>query len=194
VPGPKWGAGESPLLSGLFGAFQSAAGQRQDTASLWSTLRVNAATWEWQSQGLGELPSDQELEARGAQILHEQGVGIQQVNAYRALANQWRSAKQNLADAGESDQIMADQIFRPPWAQTTAGGVPDRYRVRVQWQVEPVEGDAFTTWGSYEIDSPLTSLSDILDQAGGLVGNKPTSDIPAGAQVTGATDFELEQI
>lgn len=193
MPGP-WGAGENPLLSGLFGAFQSAAGQRQDTASLWQTLRVNAATWQWQAQGGGELPSQAELEAQGAQILREQGVGIQQVNAYRAIANQWRTAKANLSDAGESDQITAGQIFRPPWAQTSAQGVDERYSVRVQWQVQPLQGDSFTTWGTYEISSPLTSLEDLLDQAGQLVGQKPTSDIPLGATVTGAADYELTQI
>lgn len=188
------GAGDSPLLSGLFGALQSAAGGRQTTAQVWQTLRVNAATWAWQAQGGGELPSMEELEATGRQILSAQGVGIREVNAYRAIANQWRTSKQGLHDLDPDAQIGRGQIFQPPWSQTAQRGVPDRYRVRVQWQVEPVEGDAFTTWGSYETDSPLTSLSDLLDQAGGLVGKKPTSDIPVGATVTGAVDYELEQI
>jgi hypothetical protein len=194
MAGPGWGAGESPLLSGLFGAFQTASAFRQDTATLWSTLRVNAATWQFQAQGGGAIPSQADLEAQGRQILHDQGVGLQQVNTYRAIANQWRTAKANLHQLDMDEQIENRHIFQPPWAQTAQQGVPDRYRVRVEWEVEPIEGDSFTTWGSYEVDSPLTSLQDILDQAGALVGNKPSSDIPVGAEVKNATDYELEQI
>lgn len=194
MPGPGWGAGENPLLSGLFGAFQTASAARQSTADLWTTLRVNAATWAWQAQGGGELPNMADLENTGRGILSAQGVGIRQVNAYRAIANQWRTAKSNLHQLDFTDQIGSKHIFTPPWAQTAQQGVPDRYRARVEWEITPIEGDTFTTWGSYEVDSPLTSLQDIFDQAGALVGKKPTSDIPVGATVSDVTDYELEQI
>jgi len=184
----------SPLLSGLFGSLQQAAINRLSTAATWAQLRLDTGSWAWQASGQGELPSNDELIAQGQQILSAQGVGIQQVNAYRAIANQWRTAKQNLAALDPADQITGSAIFVPPWAQTTSGNVPSRYRLRVQWEVEPSSGDAFTTWGSYEVSSPLTSLQDLLDQAGGLVGRKPTSNIPLGATVSSAVDYELEQI
>lgn len=186
--------GASPLLSGLFGSLQQAAINRLSTADTWAQLRLDAGTWAWQSSGQGEMPSDAELISSGRQILSQQGVGIQQVNTYRSVAGEWRSAKENLAAMDPADQIRGQAIFVPPWAQTTSDAVPSRYRVRVQWEVEPTEGDAFSTWGSYEASSPLTSLQDLLDQAGALVGNKPTSNIPLGAEVTDALDYELEQI
>jgi hypothetical protein len=49
-------------------------------------------------------------------------------------------------------------------------------------------------WASYELDSPLTSLDDLLAQAGGLSAKKPTSALPLGASITGVTDYDLEQI
>lgn len=184
----------SPLLSGLFGSLQQAAQAHQTTQDLWTNLRVQAATWQWQSTGQGELPSQAVLEEQGRSILSEQGVGIQQVNTYRALANQWANAKANLGAANPADQIRGGSIFVPPWAQTTGDAVPSRYRVRVQWEVTPEGGDPFNTWGTYETGDPLTSLQDVLDRAGSLVGKKPTSNVPLGAQVSGVSDYELEQI
>lgn len=186
--------GASPLLSGLWGSLQQAAVNRLNTADTWAQLRLDAGSWAFQMSGQGEPPSDAELIKSGQQILAAQGVGIQQVNTYRALANQWRTAKENLAAMDPADQIRGQDIFVPPWAQTTSGAVPSRYRVRVQWEVQPTSGEAFTTWGSYETSSPLASLEDVLAQAGALVGKKPTSNVPLGAEVTGATGYELEQI
>ena len=186
--------GANPLLSGLFGALQSTVGQRLDTASTWSALRQAAGTWAWQTQGRGELPDAATLEANGAEILRAQGVGIQEVNTYRRIANEWRTAHENLARSSGSEQIMANQIFRPPWAQTTTGTLPDRYRVKVQWEVTPQTGDPFGMWSSYEVQSPLTSLDDLLAQAGQVSARKPTSALPLGAQITGTLDYDLEQI
>lgn len=194
MPGPVWGESDNPLLSSLFGSLQSAATNHLPTADVWASLRRAAGTWAWNTAGKGELPDNATLEANGAQILSQRGVGIQEVNRYRALANEWRSAKESLHRIGREDQIRAEGVFQPPWAQTTSSAVPSRYRVRVQWEVEPLEGDPFRMWGAYETSSPLTSLQDLLDQAGALVGKKPTSDLPLGAKVTGAADYELEQI
>jgi hypothetical protein len=186
--------GASPLLSGLFGVLQSAAAQRTDTAGTWQALRQAAGSWAWQAAGKGELPDQATLEANGAEILRAQGVGIQQVNTYRAIANQWRTAHENLSSAGQGDQINAGQIFRPPWSQTASGPLPDRYRIKVQWEVTPQTGDPFSMWASYELDSPLTSLDDLLAQAGQVSARKPTSALPLGASITGVTDYDLEQI
>jgi hypothetical protein len=184
----------SPILSGLFGSLQQAAQNHLPTSDLWSTLRIQAATWQHQTTGQGDLPADDVLEQQGRSILASQGVGIQQVNTYRAVANQWLSARSALAAASPTDQIRADQIFTPPWAQTTSDAVPSRYRVRVNWEITPNGGDPFNKWGAYETSNPLTTIQDVLDQASALVGKKPTSDVPLGAQVSGISDYELEQI
>lgn len=194
MPRGAWGPRDNPLLSGLFGVFQSGSAARQSTADVWSALRVAAGTWQWQSQGKGELPSQAELESSGAEILRSQGVGLQEVNTYRAIANQWRTARENLQALGQGDQIYNQAIFQPPWAQTQGDEQPSRYRVRVQWEITPAQGDSFNTWGTYEVDSPITSLQDILDQAGQMVAKKPTSNTPLGAVVSGINSYELEQI
>lgn len=190
----NWGPNSSPLLSGLFGAFQGVAAGFGDTQTLWQALRVNAALWQFQAQGGGELPPVDELESAGAQILSEQGVGIENVNTYRQIAGQWRSAKANLMAANEQAQITSNMIFTPPWATTTDASVPSRYRIRVQWQWETPEGEAGSSWGTYELNTPLTNISDALEQASQLVSQKPTSDTPLGALVTQATDYEIEQV
>ena len=194
MPIGSWGDNDRPLLSGLFGVFQSAGAARQSTADLWSTLRVAAATWQFQAQGGGDLPTATELEATGAQILKDQGIGIQQVNTYRALSNQWRTAKGNLTGAELDQQITSQMIFQPPWARTTDTAVPSRYRIRMQFTAEDGGGTEFTTWGTFELQDPLTSIGDALNQATALVGKKPTSDTPIGATVTGVNDYEIEQI
>lgn len=194
MPATPWGPRDNPLLSGLFGVLQSAASARQDTASTWQALRQAAGTWAWQSQGLGELPDMATLEANGAQILRDRGVGIQEVNTYRQLAGQWRTAHENLRGVEGNEQISASEIFRPPWSQTADSAAPARYRIRVQWEVTPQTGEPFNMWASYELDSPLTSLDDLLAQAGQLSGRKPTSALPLGASFTGVTDYDLEQI
>jgi hypothetical protein len=194
VPIGSWGDNDRPLLSGLFGVFQSASGGFQSTASIWSALRQSAATWQFQAGGGGDLPPTEELESIGAQILKDQGISIQQVNTYRAMAGSWRSAKANLQAADSDQQITGSMIFQPPWATTTDTSVPSRYRLRVQWQFQTEAGESGTSWGTYEMGSPLTSVADALDQASQMMGKKPTSDIPVGATVSQANDYSLEQV
>lgn len=194
MPRTPWGAWENPLLSGSFGVFQSEAAARASTQDIWRSLRVNAATWQWQAQGGGELPPPSVLEEQGRRILSEQGVTIQHVNQYRRVAGEWRQARERLDRLGESEQITAGEIWQPPWAQTTGAQAPSRYRVRVQWQIEHPSGELRTMWGSYELESPLTSMSDVVDQARGLAGKKPTSDMPLGSKITDVVDYELEQV
>lgn len=194
MPDPIEGPLSNPLLRGLFGAFQSSAAAGQSTAEVWRQLRVAAGAQAFRITGRGPTPPDSVLEASGAQILSARGVGIREVNQFRALAGEWRLAKQNLLTGGREGQLRASQIFTPPWARTTQLGADARYRIRVQWEVQPLTGDPFRTWGTYELSSPLTSLGDLLDQAGALVGRKPGSDIPLGATVNGAVDYELSQI
>jgi hypothetical protein len=194
VPETPWGPYASPLLSGSFGVLQSEAAARAGTADVWRALRLNAATWQWQTQGGGPLPSQAELEAIGRQILHDQGVTIQHVNAYRQIAGEWRAAKENLQRLAADQQIMASEVWQPPWAKTTGAGTPARYQVRVQWQITLPTGELQVMRGTYEVDSPLTTLNDVIDQARGLAGKKPTSDMPLGSKITDVIDYEIAQI
>lgn len=194
MPVPGSGPLDNPLLRGLFGAFQASAAAAQSTAEIWRQLRVGAGAQAFRITGQGERPPDSVLEANGAEILRAQGVDAIAINQFRALAGQWRQAKENLGQAALGDQLQAEHIFTPPWATTSQLGVDARYRIRVQWEVQPLTGNPFKTWGSYEISSPLTSLGDLLAQAGALVGRKPGSDIPLGATINGAVDYELSQV
>src|SRR5271165_5193005 len=126
-PTPEF-PGQSSLLSGLFGVLQQAATQHIDTAQVWSSLRQAAGTWAFQASGQAGTPTVGELEREGARILSEQGVGIQQVNTYRALAGQWQRAAENAQSLEPQQQITASLIFVPTWAQTTASAVPSEYR------------------------------------------------------------------
>lgn len=191
---PGWGPNDNPLLSGLFGVLQSAAASRQSTADIWSGLRVAAATWQWQAQGGGEIPSQAELEATGADILRSQGVGIQQVNAYRAIAGQWRSAHEKAQALENDEQVMAGAIFRPPWAQTAPAGVPVRYRVRVNWELTPAVGDIFNKWSTYELTAPITTIGDVLGQAGSKAAGDRYLYQLSGGSPPSISDYEIEQI
>ena len=186
--------GSNALLSGLFGSLQQGAQGRLDTAGVWALLRRNAATWEFQASGESQPPSEDELQTRGAQILREQGVGIQEVNTYRAVAGQWLAAKQRLQGADGSQQVLAEQIFRPPWAQTTGGESDSRYRIRVNWQITPAAGDVFNKWSTYEVSTPITSIEDVLAHANAKMVQDKYLVLLSGGSPPDVSDFELEQI
>lgn len=194
MPATPWGPYDNPLLSGSFGVLQSEAASRASTQDVWRALRINAGTWQWQAQGGGELPPVGELERAGAQILHDQGVTIQHVNAYRQVAGQWRYAKESLQRLESDQQITAREIWQPPWATSTSSEVPSRYQVRLQWQMQSATGELGTVWGTYELENPLTTLNDVIDQAQSKAGRKPTSDLPLGSKITGVNDYEIAQI
>jgi len=189
-----WGPYDNPLLSGSFGVLQSEAASRAGTADIWQALRINAATWRWQSQGGGVLPSLADLEQQGREILSAEGVTIQHVNQYRQIAGEWRAAKERLQQAEQGQQITAGEIWQPPWAKTADASTPARYQVRVQWQITLPTGELQAIRGTYEIGSPLTSLNDVIDQARGMAGQKPTSDMPLGSKITDVLDYEITQI
>lgn len=182
------------LLNGAFGTLQQAAAQRMDTAAIWQRLRVTTGTTFYQSQGIPLPATDQEIEERGRQILSEQGVGVRQVNAYRGLAGQWLRAKQSLQQLGSEQVVLPQDIFVPPWARTATGEVPSRYRMRVQWNLVDDLGRPSTAWGTYELQSPLTTVGDALAASQNLAGLQPTSDIPPGSVISGVQDFQIEQV
>lgn len=138
--------------------------------------------------------SPTELEQLGTGILRQQGIGAIEVNRARAAAGQWRAAHESLLSADPGAQITGRQIFTPPWSTTSQAGVASRFRLRVQWEVQAASGESTQVWGTYDLATPLTSLTDVLSQAGALVGKKPTSDIGQGAVVTGANDYTIEQV
>ena len=192
-PGPDQSRGDA-LLRGLFGGFQQAAQQGADTAQTWALARINAATWQFQAQGGGELPSTAELEARGREILSRAGIDAIAFGQMRGVANQWLTARRQLQADDPNGQIMAGSIFRPPWAQTAGGAEPDRYRVRVQWQITPTIGDAFTKWHSYELTSPITSVAGALGQAQAKIAGDRYLQLLSGDQAPTIVDYTIEQI
>jgi hypothetical protein len=182
------------LLRGAFGSLQQSAAQNLDTASVWQNLRVTVGTWAYQSQGGGQLPTESELEEAGRQILSAQGVGAAQVSQMRGTAGAWLAAKQKLGALDEGEQVQASEIFTPPWAATEQTGVDPRYRVRVAWQITPEVGEAFTKWSSYELTDPLTSIEDVLAQAGAKAAGDRYIFLLSGGAPPEVGDYEIEQI
>lgn len=174
--------------------FQTGAAQGKQTADIWSDLRANAASWQFQAQGLAQPYDPAALQDAGREILRAQGINAATVSSFRGIAGQWLGAKTSLADRDPEAQVMASDIFTPPWSRTSDSAVPSRYRIRTQWQVEPAAGDVFTRWKADEIDGPIGNLDDVLG------GAEPTPDTESGRQIlSGATapvllDYEIEQI
>jgi hypothetical protein len=118
MPGGPWSDQQHPLLSGLFGTFQTAAQDKVNTSELWTALRQAAGNWWYQSNGL-KVPTDPAvLESTGASVLHSQGVSAGNVSVYRGIAGVWLQSKKNLHELDWNDQITGECIFVPPWAKT----------------------------------------------------------------------------
>lgn len=194
MPGPFQFPRQNGLLGGLFGTFQGAAQGGLDTASIWSTLRQAAATWQFQASGGGDLPPPDELEKSGAEILSQAGVNAPAVSTYRGIAGKWLGAKTTLHAADLDQQITAPMIFQPPWATTTGPEQDSRYRLRIEWEITPTNGDVFTKWHSYELTAPLTSIQDALDQAGAKIAGDKYLQLLAGDSEPTINDYEIEQI
>jgi hypothetical protein len=182
------------LLRGAFGSLQQSAANFQDTAAVWSNLRSYVGNWWYGSQGLEPPASTSELQAKGADILHQQGVGVQDVNTYRALAGGWRTAGQNLRALEPGQQVTASSIFRPPWAVTDTAATPSEYRIRVEWNITPETGGSFTKWSSYQLTTPLSSVSDVLNQAVSLAKGDRYAGLPGLGDITAIESYEIEQI
>jgi hypothetical protein len=182
------------LLRGAFGSLQQSAINFQDTAAVWEGLRSYVGSWWYGAQGLEPPASASELQAKGAEILHQQGVGIQDVNTYRALAGEWRAAAQNLQGLEPGQQVTANSIFRPPWAVTSQQAVPSEYRIRVEWNITPATGASFTKWSSYQISTPLASISDVLGQAVTLAKGDRYVGLPGLGDIDAVASYEIEQL
>ena len=194
MPGGPWSDYQNPLLSGLFGTFQESAQAGADTASVWTALRQAAGSWYYQSLGLTPPSVAAELEAQGASVLSAQGVSANSVSVYRGVAGNWAQAKANLAGLNPTDQIPGEAIFVPPWSKTANAAVPDRYRIRIQWQWSP-EGETPTSqWASYELNGPLVNMANAVFQASQLAQGSQYWVAMTNASTPTITDFEIEQI
>lgn len=183
-----------PLLRGMFGSLQTAAQERQDTASVWSTLRQVAGSWSLQAQGLPQPYDPAVAEATGAAILNAQGIRGDTVSTFRGVAGNWLGAKQALAQLGENAQITSKEIFTPPWSQTAGSDVPSRYRIRTQWQLQSAAGDVFTRWKSDEITAPLSTVGAAIGQATAAGQGTAGHGVTLGTVAPVLLDYEVEQI
>jgi hypothetical protein len=184
----------NPLLRGLFGTFQESAAARADTASIWSSLRSAVATWWYGANGLPLPSSESVLQSTGASLLSQQGVTIFDVNQYRSQAGAWAQAKANLQALNPADQITGNAIFTPEWAKTVSAGVPDRYRIRVQWQWTNALGETTPEWKTYELNGPLSSVNNAISQVYSAATGNDCWVAMANLSTPSITDYEIEQI
>ena len=194
MPGGPWSENQNPLLSGLLGTFQEGAQAGADTSNIWSSLRQAAANWYYQSLGITPPESAAQLESTGASILSGQGVSVQGVNTYRQVAGNWLRAKENLQALNPEDQIPGEAIFTPPWAQTAAAGVPDRYRIRVNWNWTTDSGEQTNQWSTYELSGPISSTANSLKQAYSLATGNDCWVALSNLSTPEVADYEIEQI
>lgn len=193
-------AGESapasgiPLLRGLFGVLQSGSAARLGTAEIWTSLRTAAGTWQARAQGLPQPYDPAQLEAAGREILRGAGVNAAAVSGMRGVAGQWRGAKERLHELEPFAQITSREIFVPPWSETANPAVPDRFRIRSQWQLESAAGDVFTRWKSDEITAPLTSVADALALATNTGPSAAGHGVTLSSTEPVLLDYEIEQI
>lgn len=184
----------NPLLRGLFGVLQAGAQEHLNTADIWSNLRANAASWQFQAQGLPQPYDPAALQSAGREILRAQGIDAAAVSSFRGVAGQWLQAKNSLASRDPGAQIRASDIFVPPWAQTAGSESPSRYRIRTQWQVQPAVGDVFTRWQSDELEGPLTSVDDVLAQTQATADGPKYRQLLADGGSQAISDYSLEMI
>lgn len=194
MPGGPWSDYQQPLLSGLFGIFQQAAAEGSDTGSIWSSLRQAAGDWYYQTLGVAPPSSVAEVEAAGASVLSQQGISASTVSVYRGVGGNWFQAKQNLQRLNPADQIPGEAIFTPPWSKTADSSVPDRYRIRVQWQWAPEGEEPTTQWATYELQGPLSSLNNALSQAQQLAQGSDYWVTLTNSATPEVNDYEIEQI
>lgn len=185
------GYGESnPLLSALFGTFQSATSAGATTSALWSQLRESAG----RAYLAGSIALDQyttsQIQEVGRGVLSDQGIGIGAVNWYRQAAGEWLRAKLNLHAQENGEQILGTSIWVPKWAITTNAAVPTRYLSRVNFTYETLGGEIVTEWKSFEHFAPITTIEDILTNAQSQFANRDRYHV---TRVIGVNDYEIAQ-
>lgn len=167
MPGAQ-GLPPESVLRGLFGNIVASAEAGATTQQVWESLRAASSAWAESvlSIQLGRQPTPDEIGATASELLS--GISASDVSRWRGIAGQQVAAHQAIRDLESGQQITGQSIFRAPWATTANSSVvQERYRIRVNWTVQ-VQG--FTTierqeWATYDLEGPLTSIEDALQQA-----------------------------
>lgn len=185
---------DNPLLRGLFGTLQTGSAQSASTADIWQQLRVNAGEIQFRAQGAAQPYDPVAVEQAGRAILTANGVNAATVSSFRGVAGEWNQARQRLAQLEDGQQITASEIWRPPWAITTSGEVPSRYRIRSQWQFENAAGIDPFQWRADELDGPLSTVPEALSQAPPPTKTYPPELILGASGPPKLVSYEIEQI
>lgn len=190
-----WGNDPDSVLRGLFGNLQSAAESgTTDVAGAWSALQDAAGTWATGVLSVTEQgPITPEMViGKAGELLA--GITIQDVDRYMAAASESVAAKAELHALDPGAQITGTAIFTPPWSTTADNpAVPNRYRIRVLRDIT-VRGFTLINrqeWATYEITSPLTSVSDALNQANTLFSQ---ASYNSRASINEVLDYSIEQV
>ena len=182
------------VLRGLFGTFTAAAEAGMGTAEVWSSLRSAATDWATSvvSVTAGAAGYDEAVSTAAQTLL--QGVTIQDVNTYRAIAGAAVRAKNNLQSAAGTEQIVGTSIFQAPWSVTGDNpAIPTRYRLRVLRNIT-VKG--FTQverneWASYDLGINITSVDDAIKMANDAFNRE---DYNKTASINSVLDYSLEVV
>lgn len=179
---------------GMFGSFQQAAAAGRDTAGVWSALREDAASWYYTQQGLPTPDNPAEVQAQGASILSQRGIGISQVNAMRASAGQWLGARDTLMSASADQSITARNVFSPEWRTTGLGRAnPPEYRIRILRGIGQAgqEGTQFEAWSTYDLGATLGTVDQIIARANQAYGRQRYSQ---GTFINTVLQYEIEVV
>lgn len=179
---------------GLFGTFQQAAAAGRDTAGVWSALRESVADWYYTAQGLPTPDDPNEVQAQGASILSQRGIGITQVNAMRAQAGQWLGARDSLIAATGEQNITSSSIFSPSWRTTGLGRAnPAQYRIRILRGIGLAgqEGTQFESWSTYDLGATLGTVDQLVARANQAYGRQRYAQ---GTFINDVLQYEIEVI
>lgn len=191
----QWPDKTEGVLRSLFGNLVSGAefGGR-GAANMWTSLHDAAANW---AEGVLSVtgstpPTALEIQTKAHQLIGN--VTIQDMNRMSKTVGEFLRAKENLNNLGLDSQITGDAIFNPPWSRTGDNpAIPTRYRIRV---LRSITVRGFTQiqreeWATYEMTSPLTTLSDALNRANTLFAQAPYN---ASASINEVLDYQIEVI
>lgn len=182
------------VLRGLFGNLVASAQAGLNTADVWAQLRASAQSWAEGvlSTTLGRTPTDDEVNASASQLLR--GVSATDVSRWRGIAGKAVTAHNNLLALNEGDQITGSAVFTPPWSVSANNvGLPETYRVRIQWDIEfrGFNTISRTEWATYDLNGPLTNVQDVISQA---MAGFSAAEYNNRATVTNVRDYVVETV
>lgn len=185
-------------MRGMFTSLLSGAANGRGAANMWQSLREGAYSW---AEGVLNVtsatpPTEEDIQALGARAMSH--VTIMDMNRYVKLAGEYLRAKDNLMNRPPGDQIMGDSIVNLPWSTTADNpAIPTRYRLRVQRQITYRGiGTTSTSWATYELQSPLTNVTDALNYADQLwsLSHGDSGKRATSAEITGHLQYVIETV